>query len=75
MNIPPDLNQRVAALEAQQNVHPIIRELFKTLPEPGEDWPLYARVAFLEACAATFNVVYEKATKINVVPSNDRREF
>lgn len=51
---------------------PAIRELFRLLPPPAEEFPNYDRVAFLEACAALFDVIYDKApAPIKVYVNND----
>jgi hypothetical protein len=50
-------------------VPPVIAELFKLMPSPGTDWPLYDRVAFLQSLESVFHVVYGKAGGINIVAS------
>lgn len=38
---------------------PLIRELFRALPAPGEDFPVRQRVAWLTAAAALLDVLYQ----------------
>ena len=57
--LPPDLKDRVAALERlAPNVPPVFHQLFAYLPKPGEGFSRRDRLAFLKAAAALCDVVY-----------------
>lgn len=59
MSVPPDLKDRVAALErCIPNVPAAFHHLFTYLPKPGENFSSDERVAFLRAVAALADVVY-----------------
>ncbi len=56
---PPDLKDRVAALErAVPNVPPIFHHLFALLPKPGEEFPVEKRLTFLRAMAHCADLTY-----------------
>lgn len=56
---PPDLKDRVAALERLVPNAPVIfHHLLALLPPPGSGCPKDQRLAFLRAAAALFDVVY-----------------
>lgn len=62
MLIPPDLKDRVAALErSAPNVPPALHHLFALLPRAGEPFPVGDRIVFLRAIAATADVIYGQA--------------
>lgn len=42
----------------EHTVPPLIRELFRALPAPGEEFPLRHRVAWLTAAAALLDLLY-----------------
>lgn len=57
--IPPDLKDRVAALERlAPNVPQVFLHLFAFLPPPGEEFSAEQRTAFLRAAASVADVVY-----------------
>lgn len=72
MTIPPDIKDRVAALErAVPQVPPIFRHLFALLPKPGEEFPESQRLAFLCALASVADVVYGPAA-LTITLEKDR---
>ncbi len=61
--LPPDLKDRVAALERSLPDTPAaFRHLFSLLPRPGEPFPTEERIAFLRAVAALADVIYGVAS-------------
>ena len=59
MAIPPDIKDRVAALErAAPNVPLVFLHLFALLPPPGTEFSAEQRKAFLRAAAGVADVVY-----------------
>lgn len=59
MSLPPDLKDRVAALErCLPDIPAAFHQLFSLLPKPGENFPIEERVAFVRAVAALADVVY-----------------
>lgn len=65
MPIPPDLKDRVAALEDQvPHLPAAFHHLFAMLPKPGERFPTDDRVIFLRAVAAVADVIYGPASLI-----------
>lgn len=62
LKIPPDLKDRVVALErAAPQVSPIFHYLFALLPEPGEEFPADKRLSFLRAVADIADLTYGPA--------------
>lgn len=43
------------------NLDPLIQGLVKRLPEPGTEWPIAARVKWLQAAANNFDLIFENA--------------
>ncbi len=41
-----------------KELHPLVRELFKLLPDAGADFDIAARIRFLSACRAVFDLIY-----------------
>jgi hypothetical protein len=63
MPTPPDLKDRVAALERLvPNVPPIFHHLFALLPNPGEEFPQEKRIAFFRALSSLADLTYGPAT-------------
>ena len=57
--------------------HPFIQGLLKTLPEPGTDWSIQDRVEWLQAAAQIFKIIYEGADgkiSVNHECSNEPRQ-
>lgn len=46
--------------------HPFIEGLLKTLPEPEADWPIEARVKWLQTAASIFGLIYKGEGDISV---------
>lgn len=62
MPIPPDLKDRIAALEDQvPHIPAAFHHLFALLPKPGEQFPSKDRVVFLRAVAAVAELIYGEA--------------
>jgi hypothetical protein len=41
------------------DLHPFIRGLLETLPEPSTAWPIHDQVKWLETAASIFSLIYE----------------
>ena len=51
--------------------HPLIEGLLLTLPRPMEEWPVDKRVAWLEAAAKCFALIYEGEGEITIKGQKD----
>lgn len=65
--IPPDLKDRVAALErAAPHVHPAFQHLFALLPTPGAEFSMAQRREFLRAAWGIAAMIYGDAGPIEI---------
>jgi hypothetical protein len=45
---------------------PVMRELFKLLPPPGDEWPMADRVRWLQAFEATARMVFSDDIALSI---------
>ncbi len=72
VGLPPDLKDRVAALERNTpHVHPAIHNLFALLPSPGAQYSAADRVNFLKAAACLFHMIYGATDPLQIKAISD----
>jgi len=50
----------------ERDVPPVLAELFKLLPQPGQSFPLEQRANFLQAAAGLIGMLYEPKASFSV---------
>lgn len=58
--------------DGNDDLHPFIQGLLKTLPQPEEDWPVEARTKWLQTAANIFDLIYsgnDESSSISVTYS------